>query len=465
MSDTLADKLEKPVSRRSAVALACALPLAAAGASALASSALADDDNPTFSADNVGLVLFDTDQCSFTVDSYKLDGDFTMTVSIVNKTSSTTLAFKVMSASVNSWMCDPYWSATVDPGASSTEEITWSSSKLEARDIDEVTWLQFKVRVRNNDDAMSDDILNDLYDLYPEGEEAYVAPTREAKDGDTTVLDDGSYLAIVEPFEPYAINGLTVTVYNENNTSEEVTFSASDVSVQGWMLDPHWSISVMPGMRSTSKMSWRSGALSDLGIKTVDDVEFTLSVKDTASTPNTLVELPVQVTSYDGDTSTSDDVTPIGDVLVDDDSYTVTVTGYEIDDDGDLTIHTNVENKTADKLNFALGTFKANGGDCGSSLSSSVDTTAGKKAKIDTEIRHGMLSDAGVDSADDVTSVSFILTITQVVGEDDSDTGKSEEDDEDDEDSSSSSSSSSSDEDDDIQLLKQRFTVAIPAKE
>lgn len=461
----MSDILDKPVSRRSAVALACALPVAAAGASALAGVASAADEDPTFSADNLGIVLFDTDQCSFTVNSYELDGDFTMGVTIVNKTSSTTLAFKVMSASANGWMCDPYWSATLDPGASSDEEITWSSSKLEARDIDEVTWLQFKVRVRNDDDALSDDILNDLYDLYPEGEEAYVAPTREPEEGETPILDEAGLVAIAEPFEPYAINGLTVTMYNENNTDEEVVFSASDVSVQGWMLDPHWSVSVMPGMRATSKLSWRSGALSDLGVKMVDDVEFTLTVKDTASSPATLAEVEARLASYEGDTSSDDDVVPIDQVIVDDDSYAVTVTGYEIDDDGDLTIHTNVENRTEDKLNFALGTFKANGGDCGSTSSSS-DVTAGKKAKIDTELRHGTLEDAGVESADDVETVSFILTITQVVGEEDSDTGTSEEDEEDEEDSSdsTSSSSSSSDEDDDIQLLKQRFDVAIPAR-
>lgn len=99
------------------------------------------------------LVLFDNDECTMIITGSNPDGMFGFEVNayIENKTDKT-LMFSIENASVNGFMADPLWAASVAPGKKSSEDITWMSSTLEENGIEKVETIEMTVSVYNEDD-------------------------------------------------------------------------------------------------------------------------------------------------------------------------------------------------------------------------------------------------------------------------------------------------------------------------
>ncbi len=91
---------------------------------------------------------------------------YTLKVFIENKTDKE-LMFTVDSVSVNGFMCDPFWAASVAPGMKANESISFSESDFEENGIKAVEEIKFTLRAYDNEDMMSEDLIKESITIQP----------------------------------------------------------------------------------------------------------------------------------------------------------------------------------------------------------------------------------------------------------------------------------------------------------
>ena len=113
-------------------------------------------------------VIVDNDQITILVTGYPEDSfwGYVASVYLVNKTEKT-LMFTVDDASVNGFMCEPFWACTVAPGKQAFESISWTESSLEENNITEIETIEMTFRVYDSDNIFDDDIYNESVTLTP----------------------------------------------------------------------------------------------------------------------------------------------------------------------------------------------------------------------------------------------------------------------------------------------------------
>ena len=74
--------------------------------------------------------------------------------------------------------------------------------------------------------------------------------------------------------------GLQIHVLCENKSDRTLMFTWNDTSVCGFMYDPFWAEEVAPGKKVNSTVDFDTYALEQMGVSSVDQVAFTLTVVD-----------------------------------------------------------------------------------------------------------------------------------------------------------------------------------------
>ena len=74
--------------------------------------------------------------------------------------------------------------------------------------------------------------------------------------------------------------GLQVHVLCENNSDNTLLFTWNNTSVCGYMYEPYWAVEVAPGKKVNSTLDFDTYELEKMGITSVDEIFFTLSVID-----------------------------------------------------------------------------------------------------------------------------------------------------------------------------------------
>lgn len=115
------------------------------------------------------LVLFDNDDCTLIVTGFDPDSllGFAVNVYLVNKTDKG-LMFSVNDASINGYMCDPFWATSVAAGKAKNSSIEWSNSTLEENGIESIDEIELPVHVYYEDDWASGDLVNEVYTITPQ---------------------------------------------------------------------------------------------------------------------------------------------------------------------------------------------------------------------------------------------------------------------------------------------------------
>lgn len=120
-------------------------------------------------AQDTDIVLIDNDECSLIVTGFDPDNLFGYAVNVylVNKTDKD-LMFSVNDASINGFMCDPFWATSVAAGKTKNSSISWTSSALEENGIETVEEIELPIRVYYDDDWTGNDLVNDVYTVTPQ---------------------------------------------------------------------------------------------------------------------------------------------------------------------------------------------------------------------------------------------------------------------------------------------------------
>ena len=114
------------------------------------------------------LVLVDNDNCTVKVVGIEEDGLFGYGVKLFleNKTQQN-LMFSTTDVSVNGFMVDPLWAATVSAGKKANETVTFLSSDFETNGIKTVEEITFTLNVYDNDNILSGNLLEEIFTINP----------------------------------------------------------------------------------------------------------------------------------------------------------------------------------------------------------------------------------------------------------------------------------------------------------
>lgn len=154
-------------------ALALVLSLAACGEvpstnETLNPSVSVSEPQQTQASEFSPLTLVDNDQ--FTVKLTGIDPKgfwgYTLKVFIENKTDRE-LMFSTEDVSVNGFMCDPYWAASVAAGKKANEEISFSEGDFSKNGIESVEEIVFTLSIYDSNDILADDLFKQTFTVKP----------------------------------------------------------------------------------------------------------------------------------------------------------------------------------------------------------------------------------------------------------------------------------------------------------
>lgn len=227
------------------------------------------------------ITIVDSDDCVFRITGIQEDAMFgyTLKVYLENKTDKD-LMFSLSDTSVNGFMCDPVFAATVAAGMKANESVTFLKADFVTNQIVDVTDITFTLRIYDSNDWMADPVVEDTFTVYPQGEEAVQPYVRESKDSDIVLFDNDDCAMIITGFDPDNLFGYKMNVYLENKTDKTLMFSAGDVSVNGFMSDPYWAVTVAPGKRSNCDITWQDTSFAENGITEVETIRLPIRVYD-----------------------------------------------------------------------------------------------------------------------------------------------------------------------------------------
>lgn len=228
-----------------------------------------------------GITVVDNDECSISI--VEIDPDniwgYTLKVNLENKSEDKTYMFSVESAAVDGLQCDPLYATEVAAGKKSVDTISFSDSSLKENDV-KFSDIELRFRVYDSDDWAADAVAKETVHVYPFGEENAETFERPKLSSDNVIIDNEYVTVTVIGQDADNFWGYTVNLFLQNKTDTEIMFSVDEASVNGYMADPFWATSVLPGKCAFSSMSWSDTALEEIGIEEIEAIEFNLRAYD-----------------------------------------------------------------------------------------------------------------------------------------------------------------------------------------
>lgn len=224
------------------------------------------------------ITVIDNGECTVKItdiDSGNLFG-YTLKAYLENKSPDKTYMFSVSNAAINGVQCDPFFATEVAAGKKSNNDISFTNEN----DIGEFTDIEISFRVYDSNDWTADAVAEETVHVYPYGEENATKFVREAQSTDNIIIDNEYVTVIVTGYDPDSVWGYTVNLFLVNKSDKEVMFSVDEASVNGYMVDPFYASSVMPGKCAFSSISWSDSSLAENGITDVGEIEFLFRAYD-----------------------------------------------------------------------------------------------------------------------------------------------------------------------------------------
>ncbi len=224
-------------------------------------------------------VLVDNDDLLFKITAIVEDPvwGYTLKAQIENKTDKD-LMFALDDVSVNGYMCDPFFAATVTAGMKANKDISFSKDSFKEINIKDVTDICLTLRVYDTDNITGDDLLKEEFIIYPMGKEAAKEYPRQPQKDDIVLFDNENCTMIVTGFDSDSIWGYSANVYLVNKTDDTLMFSVGDAAINGFMCNPYFAVTVAPGKQCITAISWSKDALKDNNITEVETITLPIRV-------------------------------------------------------------------------------------------------------------------------------------------------------------------------------------------
>lgn len=224
-------------------------------------------------------VLLDEKDIKITAKSFDAKSLFGPCIKLlIENNGSKSVTVQTRGSSVNGYMVDTMMSADVAPGKKANEELNFMSSDLEAAGITTIADMEFSFHI------FETETWNDYLDSKP------VSVKTSEAEGFSYTFDDSGFEAYNEGDVRIVVKGLgdswlgpNVVVYIFNGSGKEITVQARDVSINGFMVESFFSSDVLAGKHAVDSVSFLSTDLEKNGIETIEEVELSFHIFDSAS--------------------------------------------------------------------------------------------------------------------------------------------------------------------------------------
>ncbi len=227
--------------------------------------------------------LIPSEQCSFTVTGTELNEHLGLQIQVLcENNSDRPLMFSWNNVSVCGFMYDPLWAIEVAPGKKANSTIGIDTYALEKIGINNVEEISFTLTVRDSEEFMEAPIVEESYSLYPTGKNAETVklPQYRHRDGETVIVDNEDLTFIIYEVDDELADYYTLHCYAANRTGKDILLFWEDVSVNGFMVNPYWSVSIAQGKQAYSEIIFFRSDLEKQDIEVVQDIEFRLQASD-----------------------------------------------------------------------------------------------------------------------------------------------------------------------------------------
>ena len=244
------------------------------------------------------VMVVDNDECAIYISGFREDPvwGWVLDTRLENKSEDENRMFAISSASVNTVQIDPLFAAQVAPGKKAMEQIHLSVSTLKERDIGPYTDIELFFRVYDAEDWTEDPVATPSIHIYPYGADRAQPYVRESQPNDRVLVEEADFRVTLTGLAQDPVWGFTAQLFIENKTDRQVMLTAEEASVNGFMADPLFAVSVGPGNCAFGRMSWSDATLQDLEITRVEEIELTLRAYDEENwNAKDIVKLPIKL--------------------------------------------------------------------------------------------------------------------------------------------------------------------------
>ena len=197
-----------------------------------------------------------------------------------NKSEDQNFLFSVDSASVNGVQTDPFFSAEIVAGKKSNELISFSNAALQKNDVGDFTDILLNFTVSDSEDWSADPVAQVSVHVYPQGQDKASKYSRPAQETDKVLVDNEQFTILATGFAQDDIWGYTMDLFLVNKTDKPVMINVDDASINDFMADAFYAVSVDGGNCAFGSVSWSSFVLEKNKIEKVEKIEFLLQIKD-----------------------------------------------------------------------------------------------------------------------------------------------------------------------------------------
>lgn len=224
-----------------------------------------------------GQELVNNEICRFQVNAvqYMEFEGFTLSVEMENF-QDMGVRLNLVNASVNGCMCNPEWEDTLGAKEKKTGTILFPENRLSQYGITDVTRVDFTLMLCDEETG-EQVLLEEAFSLYPKGEQAATAYTREKKDTDRVLLDNDYCTIIMTGYDPESFWGYDLYLYVVNKTDDMLMLTVKDEMLNGVSCDAFWRDSTMaPNTCTLSTIHWFDDRLEKAGITDVQSITVTV---------------------------------------------------------------------------------------------------------------------------------------------------------------------------------------------
>lgn len=229
------------------------------------------------------LTLVDNENCAFTVTGAEFNDHLGLQIHVLceNK-SGRPLMFSWNNVSVCDFMYDPLWAEEVAAGKKVNTIIGIDTFALEQMNVDSVDAITFDLQVQDSEEFMEAPVVSESFTIYPTGKQPdqVVFPEYQHTEGETVIVDNGDVTFIIMNVDDELAEYYTLNCYLANHTNKNLMFFWDDVSVNGFMVNPFWALSVAAGKQAYTEIIFFRSDLDQQDIEVVQDIEFRLQVSD-----------------------------------------------------------------------------------------------------------------------------------------------------------------------------------------
>ncbi len=237
-------------------------------------------------------VLLDEKGVKITAKSISYSGWFGPEVKLlIENNSGKDLWFSTRNESINGYMVSGSMTAEVANGKKKNDSMSFSEDRLKLCGIEGIAEIEFSFHIYDSKswdtyfDTKLIKLRTNIADTYQQNYDHQ----------GTTIYDKNGIKIIVLGLNESGWLGPEMYMYIENNTKRNISIYTENVSVNGFMISDFFSSGVLAGKKNIDELTIYTSDLEENDIKKIEEVEFSLRVRDSDSYDTIINTDPLKV--------------------------------------------------------------------------------------------------------------------------------------------------------------------------